>query len=374
MPLIQRYLFRQLLIPVLASMAALFALAILTQGLMFFDLVVERRQSAWIFLQLVVLAMPPLFSMLSPIAMLIATILAFNRLHTDNEIVVSFAAGASRWQVVAPVLRIAAAVTLLALVVNLFAQPAAARLSRELRFQVRTDLVAGLIREGEFTQAAPGLTVYAEDTRPDGSIQNILIHDERPGQPAVTFQARSAQIVRQNGSPILVLRNGTSNGLRRDGVLSYVSFGEYRLDLAPFVDQTEPLLFKTSDRWLHELMFPDLRVAWDRANTQRMLAEAHARLSTPLYNLAFVLMGAAAILGGAFSRLGYGRRIALVSLAAAVVRILGFAVAAAAGSAWPVNVLQYAVPLGACWWAWRALFPSKIAAGRGIAPLALQPV
>lgn len=373
MPLIQRYFYRQLLVPVLASMAALFALAILTQGLMFFDLVVERRQSAWIFFQLVILAMPPLFAMLAPIAVLIATILAFNRLHTDNEVVVAFAGGASRWQVVSPALRVGVAIAVLTLLVNLFAQPAAARLSRELRYQVRTDLVAGLIREGEFVQPAPGLTVYAQDVDPDGTIRNIMIHEERPNEQAVTFNARSARIVHQRGSPVLVLRDGTSNGLRRDNVLSYVSFREYRLDLGAFVDNGEGVVFKTSDRWLHELMFPDLRVPWDRSNADRMLAEAHGRLSTPLYNIAFVLLGAAAILGATFSRLGYSRRIAYLSIAAAVVRIVGFGVGAAASSAPLLNVLQYAVPLAACWWAWRALFPKKISAGRVQAVQALQP-
>lgn len=374
MPLIQRYFYRQLLVPVLASMAALFALAILTQGLMFFDLVVERRQSAWIFLQLVVLAMPPLFAMLAPIAMLIATILAFNRLQTDNEFVVAFAGGVSRWQAVSPALRVAVAVTIITLLVNLFAQPAAARLSRELRYQVRTDLVAGLIREGEFIEPAPGLTVYAEEVDPDGAIRNIMIHEERPGSAAVTFNARSARIIQQGGAPVLVLRNGTSNGLRSDNVLSYVSFREYRLDLAPFVDGGEGVVFKTSDRWLHELMFPDLRVAWDRSNSDRMLAEAHSRLSTPLYNIAFVLMGAAAILGAAFSRLGYSRRIAYVSLAAALVRITGFGVAAASSSAPLVNVLQYVVPLASCAWAWRALFRNPTTAQSPVGGLqALQP-
>jgi len=374
MTLLQRYLGRQLLIPVILSMAALFALAILTQGLTFFDLIVERRQSAMIFLELTVLAMPPLFAMLGPIALLIATILAYNRLHTDNEIVVCFAGGVTRWRVIAPAVRIAAVVTLLALAVNLFVQPAAARLMRERLFDVRTDLAAGLIREGEFVQPAPGLTVYAQEVEADGTIRNIFIHEERARAAGVTFNARTGRIVEQNGAPVLVLREGSSNGLRRNGVLSYVAFDEYRFDLGPFLNTTERIHFKFSDRWLHELLFPDLRGAWERNNLDKMAAEAHARLSTPLYNMAFVLMGLAAVLGGTFSRLGYGRRIAAVAGAATLVRIVGFAVQAACAEAIWLNPLQYVVPIAACWWAWRKLFPTRISAGMGASAPALQAV
>ena len=77
-----------------------------------------------------------------------------------------------------------------------------------------------------------------------------------------------------------------------------------------------------------------------------MLAEGHSRLSSPLYNLTFTFMALAAVLGAAFNRFGYGRRIAITAVLAVVVRVAGFGVqAAAAGADW-LNVFQYAVPIG----------------------------
>lgn len=374
MTVLQRYLGRQLLIPAILSLGALFALALLTQGLSFFDLMVERRQSVGVFVELTLLSMPPLFAMLAPVALLIAVILAYNRLHTDNEIAVAYAGGVTRWRVVAPAIRIGAVITLMALVTTLFIQPAAARIMRERLFDVRTDLAAGLIREGEFVQPAPGLTVYAQDVLADGTIRNIFIHEERVRAAGVTFNARYGRIGEQDGAPVLILREGSSNGLRRNGVLSYVAFDEYRFDLRPFLNRTDRIHFKFSDRWLHELLFPDLRGAWERNNVDKMAAEAHGRLSSPLYNMAFVLMGLAAVLGGTFSRLGYGRRIAQIAGAATLVRIVGFAIQAACAEAAVLNVLQYLVPLAACAWAWRRLFPSRISKGMGSSAPALQPV
>ncbi|HZZ34252.1 MAG TPA: LPS export ABC transporter permease LptF, partial [Caulobacteraceae bacterium] len=49
MRLIERYLFRQLLGPTLLATAALTAVAILSQSLAALDLLVDQRQSPWIF-------------------------------------------------------------------------------------------------------------------------------------------------------------------------------------------------------------------------------------------------------------------------------------------------------------------------------------
>ena len=93
-----------------------------------------------------------------------------------------------------------------------------------------------------------------------------------------------------------------------------------------------------------------------------MLAEANARLSSPLYNIAFMAMALAAVIGGPFSRLGYARRI----IAAAPRRRwcaswASWSQAGCASSAW-LNILQYLIPPAAVWWAFSELFRQASAA------------
>jgi lipopolysaccharide export system permease protein len=95
------------------------------------------------------------------------------------------------------------------------------------------------------------------------------------------------------------------------------------------------------------LFFPDLSGAWERANLGKMLAEGHSRIAAALYTLAFMAMALTAVIGGSFSRMGYGARIAAVACAALLVRVAGFSVQAAAGSAPVWNLAQYLIPLGA---------------------------
>src|SRR3954464_658296 len=140
MRLIDRYLLRQLVGPVVLATLALSSVALLSQSLSGLDLIVNQRQSALVFLKITLLYMPQLINMILPIALFVATLVALNRLHTEQEIVVCFAGGMSRWRVISPAIRLGCTIALLALVLNLFVQPAAFRALRDELFAVRTDL------------------------------------------------------------------------------------------------------------------------------------------------------------------------------------------------------------------------------------------
>ena len=107
MRLIEHYLFRQLLGPALMATAALGAVALLSQSLGTLDIIVEQRQSAVVFAKITLLAIPQLLSMILPIAIFVSSLIALNRLHTEQEIVVCFAGGMSRWRVISPAIKLA---------------------------------------------------------------------------------------------------------------------------------------------------------------------------------------------------------------------------------------------------------------------------
>jgi len=356
MRLIDRYLLRQLLGPTLLATAALTGVALLSQSLSALDLMVNQRQSALVFLRVTLLAMPQLINMVLPIAIFVAALVSLNRLHTEQEIVVCFAGGMSRWRVISPAMRLAGTIAFVALLSNLYLQPAAARAMREELFKVRTDLASTLVREGEFTEPAPGLTVYAQSVDGQGDFRNLFIHQMKSDGSSTTYMADRGHVAKRLGRPVLILRKGSTQEFSDKGVLNYLTFDEYSFDLAPLSRSDELVHYKPSDRYPHELFFPDLKQTWEQRNRLSLLAEGHARLATPLYNIAAMALALSAIIGGGFSRLGYGRRMALMAAVAAVTRILGFVVQAACeDSAW-LNVLQYAVPLGAIAFGLAAIF------------------
>jgi lipopolysaccharide export system permease protein len=291
----------------------------------------------------------------------VAALVSLNRLHTEQEIVVCYAGGMSRARVIAPAMRLACTVAFVALVMNLFVQPATLRAMRETYFQVNADLASTLVREGQFNSPAPGLTVYAQTIGSDGTIHNLFIHQVKDDGSSTTYTANEGRLLKRQGRPVLQMRSGAIQEFNRRGVLNFLTFDDYQFDLSPLNDTDELIHYKPSDRYLHELLFPDLQQGWEVRNRERLLAEGHARLSTPLYNIAATAIALAAILGGGFSRLGYGRRIAVASAIAAGVRILGFVVQAGCETEAWLNPFQYLVPLAAAGLALRALFRQKAA-------------
>jgi lipopolysaccharide export system permease protein len=373
MRLIERYLFRQLLGPTLAATAALTAVAVLSQLLSGLDIMVDQRQSVWVFAKITILAMPQLIVMVLPVAVLVAALVAMNRLHTEQEIVICFSGGMSRWRVIAPAVELAGWLTLVSLVLTLWIQPLSYRALRETLEAVRADLVATMVKPGHFTHPAPGLTVYAQAVDDDGVIHNLFIDRDTGNGRDTTITAREGHFERRAGAPVLIMRQGSNQEFSAAGVLNYLSFDEYAFDLRPLIGAGRQMRYKLSDRYPHELFFPDTRQAWERANLAKLLAEGHSRLAAPLYNIAFMFMALAAVIGGAFSRLGYGARMAVVAGAALVVRTLGFAVQAAAGSAPALNAVQYLIPAGAVAVSAMVLFGGRTrpsAAPRGAAILA----
>jgi lipopolysaccharide export system permease protein len=360
MRLIDRYLLRQLLGPMLLATLALTALAVLSQSLSGLDLIVNQRQSALVFMKITLLYMPQLINMILPIAVFVATLVALNRLHTEQEIVVCFAGGMSRWRVISPALRLAATVAVLALVMNLWVQPVAYRALREELFKVRTDLAATLVREGEFTEPVPGLTVYAQSVDGNGDMHNLFMHQTKQDGAATTYIANSGRMANRHGDSVLVLRDGSTQEFSPRGVLNYLTFLQYDFELGSLSNPEEMVHYKPSDRYLHELLFPDLQQSWEQRNRKGLLAEGHARIATPLYNIAFMAMALSAIIGGGFSRLGYARRIATFCAVAAVVRILGFvAQSASEANVW-LNLVQYAIPLATTGAALRGIFRQRV--------------
>lgn len=345
MRLIDRYFFGQQLWPALWAILALSGVGLLSQSLSGLELIVEQRQSAWVFIKVTLLAMPKMISLIVPLALFVAALLTLNRLHTEQEVIVCYAGGLSRWRVASPAMRLAVWVALVTLAVNLWVAPLASRNMRAELNAARADLAAALVREGQFTRPSPDLTVYAREVASGGVLRDLFIN-HRQASGDITYTAAEGRLTRRNGSPWLVMRNGATQKFDDKDRLTYGAFEQYPFDLSPFKVAGGAPTTKAADRYVRELLLPRPDDAWGQNNRSLMLAEFHSRIAGPLYNLTFMALALAAILGGHFSRLGYGRRILLFSVAALTLRILGFVAQEAAVGVPGVNALQYAIPLG----------------------------
>lgn len=348
MTLLQRYFWTQALYPLLLSLSALAALALLTQSLQTLDLIVENRQSGLTFLYITVLALPQLIAIIMPLAVFMATLYALNRLNMDSEMIVAKASGFSPWQIASPALRLGMYALMAHLVLNLVIQPFAFSQMRGEILKVRTDIASQMVRAGEFVTPTAGLTVYAREIAPDGAMKDVIIYDTRDDSGSTTHTAKSGYLTRGEESARLILKTGNVQQILEDGSLDLIAFDDYQIDLSDVMAMDSVLRKKPSDLYLHELLRPDNRVYANRKYRRELKAEGHNRLATPIYNLALVMLALCFMIRGEHQRLGYGRKIALCAATGFIIRLTGFGLASAAESDPSLNIVQYALPLSVC--------------------------
>lgn len=345
MTLFQRYMFRQLFWPFLASLASLCGLALLTQSLSNLDLIAERGETALVFFWITMLAMPQVVALLLPVAVFIACAIALNRMVGDSEIIVGASAGMSRRERLTPVLRLAVWIVIANLMINLFVQPASFRQMRELLYEIRTDIAASFMREGEFISLGESVTFYVREISEDGVMNQVFIEDGRAEQSSA-YAARRGVIARTERGPVMLLEDGVLTQMDPAGALSRLSFERYEFSLTAFIDTSAAFAFKDSDKYLPELLTPSATDVARARGASALYAEGHYRLSAPLYNLAFALIAAAAFFAVEHRRTGYTRYLLLAGASALILRLVGFAVQAAAAGDPALNALQYALPAG----------------------------
>ena len=345
MNLLQKYIFRQALRPLLIILSSLAGLALLTQSLSTLDLIVENRQSAGTFLYITVLAFPQLIAVILPLAVFMAALYALNRLNVDSELVVTKSVGTGPWSLSSPLIRLATFALILHLLINLLLQPLAFREMRQKLVDIRTDLASQLVVAGQFVTPVPNLTVYAREILPNGQMADVMIRDARGGdENARTYTSKTGIISRQSQSAILTLDDGTIQQLEENGRLNPITFESYQIDLSSILTIDSNFRLKSDDRFLHELVRPDPREFLDRKTKRNLLSDGHSRLATPLYNIALVLLALAFLIRGEFQKMGYGRRIAFCASLGFLIRLSGFGIQAAASGDPAYNILQYLFP------------------------------
>jgi lipopolysaccharide export system permease protein len=137
------------------------------------------------------------------------------------------------------------------------------------------------------------------------------------------------------------------NGTLQNGSgprLSTLSFKSYPLPLDQFAAQARDTPRRTSDRFLPELLWPPERNLAQRARNT-FTAEAHNRLSQPLYCIAFALIVLAAVTRGTRQRGSRAIRLTGAIVAALGLYLAGFGVAGAAQTHPGLLPVFYLIPL-----------------------------
>jgi lipopolysaccharide export system permease protein len=346
MRLIDRYVLRQVSLAFLACLMILTALIWLTQALRDFDLLTAQGQTILIFFIITSLAIPSLVVIIAPVALFIGMVWTLNRLNSDSELVVMSAAGLSPSRLMRPFTILAVLVAALVGVITIYGQPAS---MRELRFwltQVRADLISKIVREGQFTTVAGGITFHVRERQPNGTLLGIFVQDDRAKDQTLTYIAERGQIAESEKGTFLVLEKGSVQRqlAAQSSDASIVAFESYAIDLSQLVDDQDVTTFKPRERYTGELLDPDPKDPVYAAAPGRFRAEIVERLVAPLYPVAFMLVALAALGQARTTRQSRGTAIAVAIAAIVAIRVGGFAAQTMAARTPFGVILAFALP------------------------------
>src|SRR3954452_1014554 len=192
---LDRYMFRQLLVALIAVTGGLTALVWLIQSLRFVELVVNHGLSLVVFVELTGLLIPSFIAVILPITTFVVVQFIYQRLAGDREITVMRAAGLSPFALSRPALTLAALAIVLGYVLNLWLVPASLASFRQFQWEIRNRMAAFLLQEGVFTPLSDKLTVYVRSKDADGVLRGIMVDDARDSGAHATVFAERGQLL-----------------------------------------------------------------------------------------------------------------------------------------------------------------------------------
>ncbi|MBN8873152.1 MAG: LPS export ABC transporter permease LptF [Rhodospirillales bacterium] len=360
---LDRYVFRQLLLAVIAVTAGLTALIWLTQSLRFVELVVNHGLSFGVFLKLTGLLIPSFIAVILPITTFVVIQFVYQRLAGDRELTVMRAAGLSPFAMARPALALALLITGAGYALNLWIVPTTLSAFREYQWEIRTRMAAFLLQEGVFTQVSDAMTVYVRSRDPDGTLRGILVDDARDKSAHATILAERGRLVEGQNGPRVILFNGSRQEIdHQTGRLNTLTFQQNEIELADANKEEGVRAADMSEVSLHDLLDPHPLIARD---IPKWIAEAHKRLTGPLTTISYASIALLAVLTGAFRR--HGGLLRPLAAIGAVVALLALGLAAGSLAARdnaliPLVWLQATLPGFVC--LWLLLGPQLIAALR----------
>jgi lipopolysaccharide export system permease protein len=343
--LLDRYLLKTMVVAALACLVSLTCVIWVATALRELSLVTGKGQTLLVFFRFTFLSLPALVVVIAPLAVFVATLYTLNKLNSDSELIVMSASGLAPRKVIKPFAVMAGFSAALVAIMTVWVMPASFRELRDMITTIRSDFIANVIREGQFITLEQGLTFHYRERSGD-ALLGIFFQDRREEGRSTFYIAERGQTLEIEGRPFLVLENGTIQRQdARSSETAMVTFDRYGVDLSSFGQDGVTVILKPRERTTAALLWPDRTEAYFQAQRGRFRAELHDRFVAPLYVIAFILIGFAALGEPRTTRQGRGAAIAAAVVAVLALRIAGFAFSSMMVRSPGVVWLAYAAPV-----------------------------
>lgn len=305
--ILDRYILKELLIPFFFGIFILTFLILIHQLLRLMELVIDKGVDLLSVGQIFLTLLPSFFLLTIPMAVLMSSVMTFNRLSNDNEITALKSSGVGFYRYLRPVLFFSVAAALVTLFMGMIAQPWGGGSFKSLAMKILKKRASVGIEEGKFNGTFSDIMIYVESMPTFTEMEGVFIYDVRDQNAPKIIVAKKGILLNDPGTGAIEfhLLNGSLHAQRKEGAdYQHVVFATYdlRLDLGSVLQggntNLETPTYREIKKNVEASGGKDLRAL-------RLLSEFYKNFSFSLASLVFGLVGVPlGIISGRTGRLG----------------------------------------------------------------------
>ena len=203
---IDRYIFRLVLMPMLAVFVVAASLLVLDKMLKLFDFVATEGGPVSVVFKMLADMMPEYASLAIPLGLMLGVLFAFRKLATSSELDVMRAVGLSYTRL----LRVPYLMALVLVAVNLvnvgYLQPLSRYYYEQLQFELRSGALGAAIKVGEFTTLQDKMALRIEQSRDEGrQLMGIFARIANAKGQVTSISAREGRFLALRGQPDTII-------------------------------------------------------------------------------------------------------------------------------------------------------------------------
>ncbi len=256
------------------------------QGLRHIDLLTSDNVSLTAYVSYVILLLPKIMLLTTPISMFLSVLLTLNRLRNDSEVLILWASGKPDYDILMkPILSLSIIIYLFIIILSVYLTPISLNEIRHKIIDIRSSgIQSSILKEKKFISPVNSLTIFLQERNGD-KIKSLLIHDLKNKNKPQTYIAQNGEFIDDGSLKILRLYDGNIQIFdKNEKKISEIEFETYDLNLTPYAKQENKHIY--SDELLTNEIIENLKDKKRSGFNQyekKQFAEMHSRFINPLY-------------------------------------------------------------------------------------------
>jgi lipopolysaccharide export system permease protein len=305
--ILDRYVIKELLVPFFLGIFILTFLILVQQLLRLMELIIEKGVDIFSVGQIFLYVLPSFFLVTIPMAVMLASVMTFNRLSSDNEIIALKSAGIGFYRLMRPTVIFAFLAFILTLFMGILAQPWSSGSFKSLSINILKERASIGLEEGKFNGTFSNMIFYVESMPSFTELEGIFIYDLRDAEIPVTIVAKKGRLTNHSANQTIELKlidgqlHRKSKNIEDYQRMTFATY-DLKFDFSSFVQSPGSSLENPS--------YSEIKKQVDASQGKdikalRLLSDFYKNFSFSLASFLFAIVGVPlGILSGRMGRLG----------------------------------------------------------------------